>query len=614
MGPAHPVFVGAAVIHSSPPRNDSARLDLQQCWSKLVWAMKRVMHMMTSRGAAAALILMAALGTVAVPATAQYSVAANAYDPGTSLAGSLRTLSREPRNFAALIAAGRASLDMGDTQAAAGFYGRAEEVSPQSPVPKIGMGAAMTAMGDARAGMTYFDRASALGAPQSLLALDRGLAFDLLGDQAKAQSDYRAAMFGGQADEARRRLALSLAISKDIKGAAAMLDPLLRRRDPGAVRTNAFILALAGDREGARRTIDAALPGAGTRFEPFFRMLPVLRPDEKAMAVHLGEFPKDAAQRYASAQPIPSSPVLSVGNRAEEVMEQPRRRAPVQVTPPLKTRLAQAAPPRPKPVKVKPPRPAPAEVEAPRRAERMASAPPTYLAMVRPSLDPSRYASRQRKPEAPAASSPKPAPADPEPRPGFAATDALMPVPEAEVPEPLVPVTAGPLLNESGEPIRTAEAGPVEAGPVEVTPLDEPAAAETAAAPPPRPTPKLEIKRPPASRPKVELAKLDQPRKAKAEPEAKKKPSSPYFVQLASGAHPERMASEYKKIRAKKPGLFTGRSAAVTKGKELFRLVIGPFKSRDDSGAFVNQLSKAGIDGFPYTAPDGMTFEKIAVK
>ena len=30
--------------------------------------------------------------------------------------------------------------------------------------------------------------------------------------------------------------------------------------------------------------------------------------NEKAAAVHLGEFPKDAAQRYASAQPIPLSP------------------------------------------------------------------------------------------------------------------------------------------------------------------------------------------------------------------------------------------------------------------------------------------------------------------
>ncbi|MEO5577906.1 MAG: SPOR domain-containing protein [Sphingomicrobium sp.] len=539
-----------------------------------------------------AVILLAAIGAPALPVAAQYAVVSPA-DPGTSLAGALRILSSEPRNFLALIAAGRASLDMGDTQAAAGFYGRAEETAPRSPVPKIGMGAAMTAMGDARGAMTYFDRAQGLGAPHSLLAFDRGLAFDLLGQQSKAQSDYRVAMFGAQADEARRRLALSLAISKDIKGAAATLQPLLARRDPGAVRTNAFVLALAGDREGARRTIDAALPGAGARFEPFFRLLPMLRPDEKAMAVHLGEFPKDAAQRYLSAERISSSPVVSIGNRAETPFASPRRTIQAQVTPPKNT-------------KSKPPvTTAAKDVDAPRRAVRETPPPSTYFAMSRPSLDPSRNASKQRSPETAAVLTPKKAAEpDPEPRPGFTA-DELMPV--AEAPEPLVPVNAGAVLNRNGEPILSAEA----------------------ARPPPRPTPKLEIKRPPASKPKVELAKLDLP-KAKAKPKVevskpkvaaktkevvkKKAPASPYFVQLASGANADRMGIEFKKIKAKKPGLFSGRSAQVTNGKVLFRLVIGPFKSRDDSGAFVNQLAKAGIDGFTYTAPDGMTFEKIATK
>ena len=561
------------------------------------------MLMIPSR-TARALLLIAALGASSIPASAQYAVAPSTYDPGTSLAGSLRTLSTDPRNFAALVAAGRASLDMGDTQAAAGFYGRAEEASPQSPVPKIGIGAAMTAMGDARGAMTYFDRATALGAPQSMLALDRGLAFDLLGQQAKAQSDFRVAMFGAQADEARRRLALSLAISRDIKGAGAMLEPLLRRRDPAAVRTNAFVMALAGDREGARRTIEAALPGAGARFEPFFRMLPVLRPEEKAMAVHLGEFPKDAAQRYASAERIPSSPVLSISNEPEMVVASPRRATPqVQVTPPSNARIAKVKPPKP----LKPPKPAPALPEAPRTALREAAAPSTYMASVRPSLDPSRYASKRRKPEAAAAASPSKGPsADPEPRPGFS-DDELMPVAVTETPEPLVPINNGAVLNGDGEPIRNVEATST------VTPDTAPIRmAETTV--PPRPLPKVEIKRPPAPRPKVELAKIDKAKSAAEKSRAMNQPASPYFVQLASGAHAERMAVEYKKIKAKKPGLFSGRIAQVTNGKALFRLVIGPFKSKTDSGEFVNQLSKAGIDGFSYTAPDGMTFEKITTK
>ena len=178
----------------------------------------------------------------------------------------------------------------------------------------------------------------------------------------------------------------------------------------------------------------------------------------------------------------------------------------------------------------------------------------------------------------------------------------------------MVPINVGAVLNRNGEPILSAT-------------LE----GEAAVRPPPRPTPRLEIKRPPAPRPKVELASLDLP-KAKAKPKpkvaadkpkdsakpkevAKKKaPATTYFVQLASGANADRMGIEFKRIKAKKPALFTGRNAQVTNGKDLFRLVIGPFNSRDDSGAFVNQLAKAGIDGFTYIAPDGMTFEKIATK
>jgi tetratricopeptide (TPR) repeat protein len=547
-----------------------------------------------SNQAARAALLLTLIAAPFIPAAAQYTpVSATAADPGAALADAMHKLATQPKELAALLAAGRASLDLGDMQAAAGFFGRAEEYYPASPAAKIGIGAAMTLMGDAKGAMTYFDQASALGAPQSMLALDRGLAFDLLGQQGKAQSDYRSAMSGAQADEARRRLALSLAISKDIKGAAAILEPLLVRRDAAAVRTNAFVLALAGDREGARRTIDAALPGAGARFEPFFRMLPVLRADEKAMAVHLGEFPKDAAQRYAQAQPIASSPVLSIGNRTETVIQPASKRVAVQMTPP-------------KNAKPKPPVKVADAVDAPRRAVRQAPPPSTYLAMVRPSLDPSRYASKRRKVETVVATPKKAAEPDPEPRPGFE-SDPLAPV--VETAEPLVPVDTGPVLNKDGEPILTVEAE---------------------LPPPPPPTPKLEIKRPPPSRPKVELVELTlrkpaakakaEPAKPKPEPvkpkEAakKKEPASPYFVQLASGAHADRMGTEFKRIKAKKPSLFAGRTARVTNGKDLFRLVIGPFKTRDESGEFINQLAKAGIDGFTYTAPDGMTFEKITAK
>ena len=529
-----------------------------------------------------ALIALATLGASASPAAAQYSptVAAPVQaDPGAALADAMRTLATQPKDLAALLAAGRASADMGDMQAAAGFFGRAEEYYPASPAAKIGVGAAMTMMGDAKGAMVAFDRAQALGAPQAMLGLDRGLAYDLLGQQARAQADYRAVLSGAHGDEARRRLALSLAISKDIRGAAAMLEPLLVRRDAAAVRTNAFVLALAGDREGARRTIEAALPGAGARFEPFFRMLPVLRPEEKAAAVHLGEFPKDAAQRYAQAAPIPSSPVVSIGNRAEvEIAPQPAFTQ-IRMTPPKNAKVVSLPPP---PVKV-------AAVDAPLRAVRMAPVPSTYFAMSRPSLDPSQWVSRRRKADAAAVSStPSAKTVEQAPKPGFKFDD-LAPV--DDTPEPLVVVSQNGAINRDGEPIVTDGA------------VVEP--------PPPPSLPKVEKAKP---KPKAKaIATKVEPLKVK-ESAKPKGPLSLLYVQLASGAHPDRMATEYKRIKAKKPRLFAGRSARVTNGKELFRLVIGPFKTRDDSDAFVNQLSKAGISGFSYTAPGGMTFDNIPTK
>ena len=529
-----------------------------------------------------ALFALATLGVSASPAAAQYSPITAApvqADPGAVLAEAMHTLATQPKDLAALLAAGHASADMGDMQAAAGFFGRAEEYYPASPAAKIGVGAAMTMMGDAKGAMVAFDRAQALGAPPAMLGLDRGLAYDLLGQQARAQADYRAVLSGAKGDEARRRLALSLAISKDIRGAAAMLEPLLARRDAAAVRTNAFVLALAGDREGARRTIEAALPGAGARFEPFFRMLPVLRPEEKAAAVHLGEFPKDAAQRYAQAAPIPSSPVVSIGNRA--VMEIAPRPAftQIQMTPRKNAKVVPLPPP---PVKV-------AAVDAPLRAVRMAPLPSTSFARSRPSLDPSQWASRRRKADTVAASSTPPAKTvEQAPKPGFKFDD-LAPV--DDTPEPLVLVGQNGTINRDGEPIVTDN---------------------VVLEPPPSPSlPKVEKAKP---KPKArEVAKKVEPAKAKelAKP---KEPPSLLYVQLASGAHPDRMGTEYKRIKAKKPGLFAGRNARVTNGKELFRLVIGPFKTRDDSDAFVNQLSKAGISGFSYTAPGGMTFDNIPTR
>jgi Flp pilus assembly protein TadD len=231
--------------------------------------------------------------------------------PAAALARHIRVLATSPKDFLALIGAGKAALALGDSQAAVGFFGRADEVFPTSPLPQAGLAAAMVADGDAMGAMPYFDRARQLGATAAMLGTDRGLAYDLLGRHADAQSDYRAALSGADGDEARRRLALSLAITGDKAGAIAMLGPLMGRGDAAAARCRALVLALAGDLVGARRSLDAAMPGSSVQMAPFLAKLPSLRSDQKAAAVNLGIFP-DSGQSYAyvpqpGAGPVPSS-------------------------------------------------------------------------------------------------------------------------------------------------------------------------------------------------------------------------------------------------------------------------------------------------------------------
>ncbi|HZC37569.1 MAG TPA: hypothetical protein VE221_02710 [Sphingomicrobium sp.] len=232
-------------------------------------------------------------------ASAQGSYSPYNESAASALARYVRTLASDPKDFDALIGAGRAALDLGDTQAAAGFFARADDVNPRSPLPQAGMGAVSAANGNAQGALPYFKRAQQLGAELPAIGCDLGLAYDLLGKQSAAQADYRAALSGPDADEARRRLALSLAISGDKDEALATLSPLMAQRDVAARRTRAFVLALTGDSNGAMIAADAAMPGSWARVGPFLQRLPTLQPGQKAAAVNLGIFPDSNNTAYA---------------------------------------------------------------------------------------------------------------------------------------------------------------------------------------------------------------------------------------------------------------------------------------------------------------------------
>jgi Flp pilus assembly protein TadD len=285
----------------------------------------------------------AATVVAAVPAAAQGSYSPYNETATSALARYVRTLASDPKDFQALIGAGRAALEVGDTQAAAGFFARADEVNPRSPLPQAGMGAVSVANGEPLAALPYFKRAQQLGARLADFACDRGLAYDLLGRQAEAQADYRAAQAGPDADEASRRLALSLAISGDRAAALQTLAPLMAKGDPGAARARAFVLALTGDPGGAMVAINAAMPGSSSGVAPFLQRLPALKAGDKAAAVNLGIFPDSGEPAYAYAAPPPAigQGAATASDRLAGIDALLRSQA----APPPATQIAYASPP-----------------------------------------------------------------------------------------------------------------------------------------------------------------------------------------------------------------------------------------------------------------------------
>ena len=287
---------------------------------------------------AGALVACASGLVAAAPACAQGSYSPYDESPSAALARYVRTLASDPTDFQSLIGAGKAALELGDAQAAGGFFARADDANPRSPLPQAGMGAVSVANGDPQAALPYFQRAQQLGASVSSFACDRGLAYDLLGQQAKAQADYRLALNGPDGDEARRRLALSLAISGDRNGALALLAPLAAKGDAGVPRVRAFIFALTGDSNSAMTAINQAMPGSWSRVAPFVQRLPALGAGQRAAAVNLGIFPDNGETSYASA-----TPAVQSANRLADLEALLRASPPPSVQP----AVVQTPPPRP---------------------------------------------------------------------------------------------------------------------------------------------------------------------------------------------------------------------------------------------------------------------------
>ena len=523
---------------------------------------------LSRRAAAGLLALLITAGSAATPALAQAN-------PSDVLTRNLTLLDSDPRNLEALIAAGDAALAIGDLPSAAGLYSRADEVNGPDPRPDIGLGAVAAAMNDPRRAMTYFEIARGQGASALQMGADRGLAYDLLGQSAQAEQDYRAAIGGPRADAARRRLALNLAAKGDRTAAMALLNPLVSAGDPEGLRARAFVLALTGDVDNARRAIDSAMPGSGAQIEPFLRRLSSLDSAQQAAAVHLGIFP--TGNQVASAQP--ATPRLGVPAARQPASPVVRPSAPA---PRPQAERQAARPPAPQP-----------RVE-PRAEPREEREPSRSLVANRPAQSGYIYRPTPRGPVAyPIADTVEEPETSDEPR---AATQAAPTPPPA--PRPVVASAAPQRVVERTE-LPPSEAARREdedrLAAIDDVLRDAPEAAAQSAPPPPRPR----YEAPPPPRPRVESATPSIAPAQEAAPDIGVEGS--WFVQLAGSSDRSAMDFEWRRLRGRAPGLLSDRQPLLTRGASFHRLLVGPFSGRGEAQALVNQLKAAGVDAFAWS-------------
>jgi Flp pilus assembly protein TadD len=514
----------------------------------------------TSRPALAAVLL----ATSGLAGAAQ--VGGSAAD---RLSSYLRELSSNPNSLPALIGAGQASLGVGDGNAALGFFARADEQAPRNGQVKAGLARALLMVDNPRDALRMFNAATDLGVPEAEIAGDRGLAYDLRGDQKRAQRDYALALTRGPNDEVTKRYALSLGISGDRDTALKLLDPLLYKRDQGAWRARAFVLAMTGDQPGANQIVRQVMPERmAVAMAPFLQKLPTLRPAEKAAAVHLGEMPSDGTRYAAAPEPIQSAP------------------------PPPPTRIAAASP-----------TPSPAVVPVSRDPRRR----PGTTTRVAPAPTPAPNAPPSALPEqqrgdlaaimadirAAAQARNSGGPVTPTPTPAPAATTPLRVAQATPTPRPAARITPTPTPKVTPEKPATASKGTKAtkgkaAAEEEVDKTDK--------------TGKADPKKKPDPKDKAD----PKGKKAKAEP----KSPARIWVQVASGGNAAAMPREWKRVQAKAPAAFKGKSPSTAPG----RLLVGPFKTDGEAQAFVNTLRKAGVSSFQWDSPAGQDVAKLSGK
>jgi Flp pilus assembly protein TadD len=563
-----------------------------------------------SRAAAPLLVALPwVLGGVSAQAQDHAVVQALPPPAASELTAALQRLARSPGDFDALIAAGRASLELNDIDAATGFFGRADAVRPGDARVKAGLASANLKSGRPIEALQMFDQAQAAGAPPATLAADRGLAYDLVGDNASAQAQYRLALTQGADPEISRRLGLSLAISGDKKGFEAALLPLLQRRDFAAYRARAFGLAILGNETEAESIVEAVMPrDLASRITPYLGYMPKLTRAQQAAAGNLGAFPR-AAQigrddprfaQYAGPSAVPATQ----GGADSRLAPAGQPLGPkAQAAPSTSSRQSTADRKRERDAR---------RSSGPAAGRRQGLRPPVYgppVATARTAQTPTPTSVRVTPPPSP----PPPS--------------ASLPAPAIELPpQPVVvaqvpPSSAAPGFELAPGQARDPQSSTAAAPPVIVLAVPPPAASQAeedlsvadafadltnahrASAPAAGAVDITAIK---PKREAIEPPQASKPKPAPPPPPPPKpKAPSRVWVQVATGKDLKALAFDWRRFGKKAPELLAKRDGYTAKWGESRRLVTGPFDSEKAASKFVSDLKKAGVDAFTFTSELG---------
>ena len=355
--------------------------------------------------------------------------------------------------------------------------------------------------------------------------------------------------------QADYRLGLGRADDAKARRRLAFLQPLINAGDPAARRSRAFVLALTGDLDGARNAIEREMPGASRDMEPFLQKLQIISPAQKASAVHLGRFPENSEIQLAERRAQVTAPTITPPPAPQVRREEPRR----------DNRRSRRGQPEPK-------------------VERNLDV--TYTPVERPALTVD-YEPLERATTAPP--------------PEEVREVSLPPAGPVQLPSD-VQQQASPSEGRSGERLASIESL-----------LEQP----TTSAPPPS-QPRYEA--PPPSRPKFEAT--PQPKVEEQAPPPPKQRAAPpkpdigtegtWWVQLAGGSRPDGMSREWRRLQGEAGSLLNGQTPHVTQGKDYFRLLVGPFSTRDKAQELTNKLRGNGIDVFTYKrSPDRLKISPL---